>query len=32
VADLMAGRVIVDAKGLLDADTWRAAGFDLIRV
>jgi UDP-N-acetyl-D-mannosaminuronic acid dehydrogenase len=32
VADLMAGRVIVDAKGLLDADAWRAAGFDLIRV
>jgi UDP-N-acetyl-D-mannosaminuronic acid dehydrogenase len=31
-ADLMADRVIVDAKGMLDVAAWEAAGFDLIRV
>jgi len=32
VADLMTGRVVVDAKATLDPAAWSAAGFELIRV
>jgi UDP-N-acetyl-D-mannosaminuronate dehydrogenase len=32
VAELMSGRVVIDAKAMLDAEQWRTAGFDVVRI